>query len=189
MSVARAGGKPLSRYWPRTTIRFCVRRLHRLITEIGSPVEVLQTDSLRGVEELLVTNRDVALVILDVMLPDAIGIEAVERVLRPRPELALLVVSAKDDPTTARAVLGCGARGFISKRSPTRVLAEAIRLVLVGETYVPPHDLRSAAPAERNEDSSSSDPDTPASAACAALDPTSASPPSWRCSSGGIRTN
>ena len=42
----------------------------------------------------------------------------------------------KDDPETARAVLDAGARDFISKRSPTRVLAEAIGLVLVGGTYV-----------------------------------------------------
>lgn len=169
MSVTRTGGEAPVKILTADDHPLLREALARLIAEIGSPVEVLETDSLRGVEELLEANRDVALVILDVMLPDATGIEAVERVLHPRPELALLVVSAKDDPATARAVLDCGARGFISKRSPTRVLADAIRLVLVGGTYVPPEAVRIAAPAERDEDSSSSDPDTPPSAACVAL--------------------
>jgi two-component system, NarL family, nitrate/nitrite response regulator NarL len=143
--------------------------LARLIAEIGTSVEVLEADSLRAAEDLLAANRDWALVILDVMLPDATGIEAAERVLNAHPDVPLLVVSAKDDPATARAVLDTGARGFISKRSPTRVLAEAIRLVLVGGTHVPPEALLSAPPPEQDADSTPDDPDAPPSAARLAL--------------------
>ena len=144
--------------------------LTRLITELGVDAEVLETDSLRGAEELLAVHGDFALVILDVMLPDATGIEAAERVILARPDLPLLVVSAKDDPETARAVLDAGARNFISKRSPTRVLAEAIRLVLVGRTYVPPQALRASAVSERDECSPSADADPPTSAKREAAD-------------------
>jgi DNA-binding NarL/FixJ family response regulator len=143
--------------------------LARLITELGVDVEVVETDSLRGAEELLAAHRDFALVILDVMLPDATGIEAVERVMHARPDLPVLVVSAKDDPETARAVLDAGARGFISKRSPTRVPAEAIRLVLVGGTYVPPQAVRASAVSERDERSPPAEPDAPTSAKREAL--------------------
>jgi DNA-binding CsgD family transcriptional regulator len=49
------------------------------------------------------------------------------------------------------------------------VLAEAIRLVLVGGTYVAPEALHAAPPAEREADSTPADPDAPTSAARAAL--------------------
>ena len=146
MSVALTSGKVPVKILTADDHPLLREALARLIAEIGSPVEVLEADSLRGAEDLLAAHRDLALMILDVVLPDATGIEAVDRVLRARPDVPLLVVSAKDDPATARAVLDSGARGFISKRSPTRVLAEAIRLVLVGGTYLPPQVLGTAPP-------------------------------------------
>ena len=169
MSVALTSGKVPVKILTADDHPLLREALARLIAEIGSPVEMLEADSLRGAEDLLVAHRDLALIILDVVLPDATGIEAVDRVLRARPDVPLLVVSAKDDPATARAVLDSGARGFISKRSPTRVLAEAIRLVLVGETYLPPEVLGTAPPVEPDEGAPSGDPDAPNSTARTAL--------------------
>jgi DNA-binding NarL/FixJ family response regulator len=169
MSAAQTSGKGPVKILTADDHPLLREALARLIADIGTSVEILEADSLRGAEDLLAANRDLALVILDVLLPDATGIEAVERVLSACPDVPLLVVSAKDDPATARAVLDTGARGFISKRSPTRVLAEAIRLVLVGGTYVPPEALHGAPPAERDAASTAADPDAPTSAARAAL--------------------
>ena len=169
MSAAQTRGKGPVKILTADDHPLLREALARLIADIGTSVEVLEADSLQAAQDLLAANRDWALVILDVMLPDATGIEAVERVLSAYPDVPLLVVSAKDDPATARAVLDTGARGFISKRSPTRVLAEAIRLVLVGGTYVPPQALQAAPPAERDADSPPVDPGAPTSAARAAL--------------------
>lgn len=117
--------------------------LARSIVMDGNPsAEVLEADSLAAAEERLAAHPDVTLAVLDVALPDASGTEAIERVLAKRPDLPILVLSGRDDPATARAALDAGARGFLSKRSPTRVLIEALRLVLVGGTYVPPQALR-----------------------------------------------
>ena len=173
MSAAQTRGKGPVKILTADDHPLLREALARLIADIGTPVEVLEADSLRAAEDLLAANRDLGLVILDVMLPDATGIEAAERVLSAYPHVPVLVVSARDDLATARAVLDTGARGFISKRSPTRVLAEAIRLVLVGGTYVPPEALSRPAQAEpapaRDAGSPSTDPDSPGSAARTAL--------------------
>jgi DNA-binding NarL/FixJ family response regulator len=119
--------------------------LARLIAELGPGTEILEADSVAAAQDRLAGNTDVSLVILDIALPDAAGIDGLGRLLRTRPNVPVLVLSAQDDPATARAVLDAGARGFISKRSPTRLLTEALRLVLVGGTYVPPQALRAVA--------------------------------------------
>jgi DNA-binding NarL/FixJ family response regulator len=116
--------------------------LARLVADLGPGTEVLEADSIAAAQDRLAVHPDVTLVVLDIALPDGSGMEGLERLLKTRPNTPILVLSAQDDPATARAVLDAGARGFISKRSPTRVLTEALRLVLVGGTYVPPQALR-----------------------------------------------
>jgi DNA-binding NarL/FixJ family response regulator len=122
--------------------------LARLAVDLGAGVEVLEADSVAAAQDCLARYEDIQLVVLGTTLPDADGLGGLERLLRARPGIAILVFAAQDEPETARAALESGARGFISKRSPTRVLTEALRLVLVGGTYIPPQALRaSAAPA------------------------------------------
>lgn len=116
--------------------------LARLVADLGPGTEVLEADSIAAAQDRLAVHPDVTLVVLDLALPDGSGMAGLERLLKTRPNTPILVLAAQDDPATARAVLDAGARGFISKRSPTRVLTEALRLVLVGGTYVPPQALR-----------------------------------------------
>ena len=116
--------------------------LARLVADLGAGTQVLEADSIAAAQDRLAAHPDISLVVLDIALPDGAGIDGLERLLKTRPGTPVLVLSAQDDPATARAALDAGARGFISKRSPTRVLTEALRLVLVGGTYVPPQALR-----------------------------------------------
>jgi DNA-binding NarL/FixJ family response regulator len=120
--------------------------LARLAADLGAGVEVLEADSVAAAQDCLARHDDVQLVVLGTSLPDSSGLGGLERLLQSRPGVPVLVLAAQDDPGTARAALEAGARGFISKRSPTRVLTEALRLVLVGGTYVPPQALRALAP-------------------------------------------
>jgi two-component system nitrate/nitrite response regulator NarL len=112
--------------------------LGTLLRQLGPNVEVVEAATLAAAAACVAANRSFRLVILDLTLTDAAGIEAVEQLLRDRPDLPVIVLSAKDDPATARAALDAGARGFISKRSPTRVLTETLRLALAGGADVPP---------------------------------------------------
>jgi DNA-binding NarL/FixJ family response regulator len=119
--------------------------LARVISEIAPRVEMIEAGTLASAQAALAAHADIRLVVLDPALPDATGIEAVKCILAARPEIAVLVLAAQDDPATARAAMEAGARGFISRRSSTRVFTEVLRLVLVGGTYVPPEALRAVA--------------------------------------------
>ncbi len=142
--------------------------LAQLVLQFGPQVEILEADSLATAAALASGGAGPSLAVVELLLPDATGIGIVERLLAARPGLPLVVLSAQDDPVTVRAVLAAGARGFISKRSPTRVLAEAIRLVLVGGTYLPPQALASE-PAAEPGDARRRDPNSHAFAAAETL--------------------
>jgi DNA-binding NarL/FixJ family response regulator len=80
------------------------------------------------------------------------------------PKALVLVLADRDDPATARAALEIGAHGFISRRAPTRVLVEALRLVLAGGVYIPPEALRAEAAPNRTRTAPPANPDPSAAA-------------------------
>jgi DNA-binding NarL/FixJ family response regulator len=110
--------------------------LGRAIAGLG--FGMVEAESLHDAARCLAEQPGLRLAIVDVALAGADGLRAVGRLLEVQPALPLLVLSAQDDPATARGALEAGARGFISKRSPIAVLVEVIRLILLGETYLPP---------------------------------------------------
>jgi DNA-binding NarL/FixJ family response regulator len=121
--------------------------LKRLVAELSQDVRVLDAASLDQARTALAENADVALVILEVAFDGAPALSALDAVKSAVAATPIVVLTTRDDPATARAVLEAGARGFISKRSPRRVVLEALRLVLFGGTYVPPEALHDAVPA------------------------------------------
>ena len=115
--------------------------LARLVAELERGTAVLEADTVGAAQDCLALHPDIALTVLDVALPDSAGIQGLVRLLKSRPNVPVLVFSAEDDPGSARAVIDAGAIGFVSKRSPTRVLTEALRVVLLGGPHVPPRAL------------------------------------------------
>jgi DNA-binding NarL/FixJ family response regulator len=77
-------------------------------------------------------------VVMDIGLAGLSGIEATKRLLRERPEAAVVALSMHDDAPTVNRALRAGARGYVLKGSGVAALCEAIRTVLRGETYLSP---------------------------------------------------
>lgn len=79
------------------------------------------------------------LVLLDLMLPDGSGMQAL-RVLREKhAEMPVVVISGRDnDSKIVLEAIEAGAMGFIPKSSKRDVLLQALRLVLAGGVYLPP---------------------------------------------------
>ena len=86
-------------------------------------------------------NQPLALILLDLGLPGAEGLDLLIRVREQRPEVPVVVLSANDERETVLGSLDAGAMGFISKRSATPVLVSALQLVLSGGVYIPPQVL------------------------------------------------
>ncbi len=82
------------------------------------------------------------LILLDLTLPGRSGLAALATVRQRFPATAVVIFSATDDSHSIRNALDAGARGFIPKTSPHRVLIDALQLVLDGGTYIPPDILQ-----------------------------------------------
>jgi len=100
-------------------------------------LEVLEAESLEGVLALLESNRDVDLVLLDLHMPGNHGLAGLAAIRAQHPEVAVVVVSANDDPRVVRRALDHGAAGYLPKSSGLDELREAIRCVLGCEQWLP----------------------------------------------------
>jgi DNA-binding NarL/FixJ family response regulator len=86
----------------------------------------------------LAARRLPDVVLLDIALPDADGVELADLILAARPEQAVLLYTACEDPAVLRRALKCGALGIASKARDFPELVEAIRAVAAGQPYLDP---------------------------------------------------
>ncbi|HEY8683485.1 MAG TPA: response regulator transcription factor, partial [Rhodanobacter sp.] len=93
---------------------------------------------LPGVLAALAAEPDTDLVLLDLHMPGSRGLSGLAALRGHHPGVAVLVVSAHDEPRIVRRVLDHGAAGFIPKSASTTEIGEAIRSVLACCNWLPP---------------------------------------------------
>jgi DNA-binding NarL/FixJ family response regulator len=98
------------------------------VGEAGSAEE-----SVRAAREL---TPDV--VLMDVMLGDASGLDATPEVLQVAPGAKVLVLSMQDDPRYVREAFAAGASGYVLKEAADTDVVVAVREVAAGNRYVHP---------------------------------------------------
>ena len=76
------------------------------------------------------------LVILDLSLKRASGLDLLKVLKKLRPKLAVLVLSMHDEILYAERALRAGAMGYITKEEAIINILPAIRQVLAGQTYL-----------------------------------------------------
>lgn len=81
-------------------------------------------------------------VLLDVRMADGDGLTALGRIKLDRPDQAILMWSAFDNPTYVARAVALGANGYIAKSASKEKLVEAIRTVVTGETTWTREELR-----------------------------------------------
>jgi len=86
-----------------------------------------------GLEALdLFKRTDPDLVTMDLTMPQMDGIECIERLVRMKPEVRILVISALADKATAVDAMEKGANGFLNKPFTDRQLNEALAELMRG---------------------------------------------------------
>jgi len=91
------------------------------------------SSALRGI---MASNPHVA--IIDLAFEDGSGFELIEKIIMRCPRTAVLVVSMHDEAYYADRVLRAGARGYVSKKEPTKRIIAALRCILQGKVYLSP---------------------------------------------------
>ena len=93
----------------------------------GHPFEVVHVDRLGGAWQCLAEVETVC-VLVDLSLPDADGLEAVERLRAVAPELPIIVLTGRDDLALAIEALQKGAQDYLIKgRVDGQLLTRALR--------------------------------------------------------------
>jgi DNA-binding NarL/FixJ family response regulator len=91
-------------------------------------------DSGKAMDSIAANNPDV--VILDISLKGASGIELLKNVKVRFPDVLVLILSMHDESVYAQRALRAGAAGYIMKQEATERVLIALRKVLNGEVYL-----------------------------------------------------
>jgi len=117
-----------------------------IVRSIFTQAHVYLAVSLASAIELAQITQGIELVLLDLGLPDAIGIEVLTRFLAACPLIPVVVVSSTEDRDVVLAALQAGARGYVPKTSKQDVIVAALRLVAAGGVYVPAQAIAQESP-------------------------------------------
>ena len=119
--------------------------LRHVLAALDPTLELVQAQDASEAHAALSRDPDTDLILLDLALPGCDGFELLADLRREWPGMPVLVLSATHDRDTVEQALDLGAMGFIPKTANTRVLLEALQLVLAGGVYVPSESARAAA--------------------------------------------
>lgn len=111
--------------------------LKQAVTQAVPGVEIVEADSLVAVQEAVDTHSDADLVLLDLHMPGTNGFTGLVFLRGKNPGIPVVVVSGSEQTQVMKRAIDYGASGFIPKSSPLEVIAEAIKVVLEGEVWLP----------------------------------------------------
>ena len=83
--------------------------------------------------------------LMDGILPDIHGIEALRRILETTPAARIIMVSINDTAEDVHRAMTAGASGYIPKSSEKELIVAAIRAVAAGDHFLPPELARKLA--------------------------------------------
>ena len=84
----------------------------------------------------LLAKEKADVLLLDLTLPDGDGLDFIEKALKLRPGLRVIVLSQRDEAVFAERAIKCGARGYLMKSEASDQLLEAIEAVMNGGTWL-----------------------------------------------------
>ena len=103
----------------------------------GMTVIAEAEDGVDAVEKTLAQKPDIA--ILDVAMPRMTGLQAARHIREQAPDVQVLLLSMHDDERYLLEALKAGANGYVLKRAADTDLVEAVRSVARGGSFISPH--------------------------------------------------
>lgn len=84
----------------------------------------------------LVRRLQPDIVLMDINLPGASGLQATERITATQPKVKVIVLTVVDAMPLPRLLLNAGAWGYLTKQAPGEELVQALRQVYQGRRYL-----------------------------------------------------
>ena len=113
-----------------------VREMWSQLFSVRKDIEVVgKSGGFEEAVEMIKTKRP-DIVLLDINLPGASGMDAVPLIRKFAPGSRIIAVSMHSQPAYAKKMLQLGARGYVTKNSSHEEMFTAIDAVMEGKTYV-----------------------------------------------------
>jgi len=147
------------------TIRVLVADDHTIVRqgvvsllEAGGDCEVVAqaSDGVEAVEKALATRPDVA--VLDIGMPRLSGLEAVRRIRQEAPKVRVLVLTMHEEEEYVVHLVRAGASGYLVKDSAAGELLAAVRALSRGHGYFGPYAAQVLADQYRHPEGQAQDP-------------------------------
>ncbi|MCK4707510.1 MAG: response regulator transcription factor [Gammaproteobacteria bacterium] len=105
-------------------------------------LEAYEAGSYESAKNIIDEHSDLDLILLDLGLPGISYLDALSAIQQQLPDTIIVVFSGTEDHRMVEQALRLGARGYIPKSSPSKIMLNALQLVISGGTYVPPEILQ-----------------------------------------------
>jgi DNA-binding NarL/FixJ family response regulator len=125
--------------------------LVQAVSNLSDEIEVVEADGLDSACETLAAQRNIDLVLLDLHMPGSHGLMGLVSLRTEFPSVAVIMISANDDPQVMRRAMTYGAAGFIPKRSGIADIQKMLHSVIACEDPAP-LPLRESHDAEAEQD-------------------------------------
>lgn len=112
-----------------------------VLEDLNDVIETLEAGSYETAKEIMDEHDDIDLILLDLGLPGISYIDALLAIQQQTPNTLIVVLSGTEDRRMVEQALQNGARGYIPKSSPAKIILNALQLVIAGGIYVPPQIL------------------------------------------------
>lgn len=122
-----------------------VRAGTRQFLELDGDVQVVAEAADGEQAKILIEQRQPDVVVLDVQMPGASGIEVCRWARARYRQLGVLLLTAYDDEPYVLAALQAGANGYVLKTAPPEEVLRAVREIYEGRSALDPALLRKAA--------------------------------------------
>ena len=113
--------------------------LKRAVMQALPEAGLHEADSVAALHATVDAHPDIELLLLDLHMPGANGFSALAHVRGQQPGLPVVMVSAQEDVRVIRRAVGHGASGYIPKSASVETIVLAVRRVLDGDVWLPPH--------------------------------------------------
>jgi len=117
--------------------------IQTLLEREGLIIAGLSATSTEAVEQARQGGADVALV--DLNLPDAEGVDVIERLHAAAPDLPVVAFSVDVSPDRVRAAVRAGAIGYLNKGTPAKRVIAALRAAAAGLSALGPEEAAALA--------------------------------------------
>ncbi len=108
-----------------------------VLDQLESDISILEASSYEEAVVLLNKDLDIDLALLDLSMPDKDGFTLLNYCRKHFPLVPSVVLSASKERSDLNRALEGGALGFIPKDTTSKVMLNALRLIMSGEIYIP----------------------------------------------------